>query len=486
MSAMPSIILGPRGERVYRARFDAGTVGGPERGSPQTARFIYRDITPSERRRLMDGSADLADNSPIFRGLFERLVTYVIGCGIWPQSGSTDAGFNAEADAVFEAFAQDCDIRGGISWPILQSQLFRSELRDGDGGTILTRNNGEPMVWACEGRQIGDPLAGGYGEFFDGVKLDASGRPISYRVYSESATGVRGSKDVEAANFVHIYDPERCGLVRGVPLIASALNTGRDVHEILALEKLAVKDASSKTDIVTTENGEEDVASLYARGGATLNGSDGEESRKYYRQVFGPEAKYIRRGDAWEAYKSERPGPAWQGFMDFLSQTICLAARIPPSVLLQIKVGGADTRRDLAAAARVFEMMQVRLAHQFARIRNYVVEFKLQTLPADWKRISWQFPKAITVDAGREAAQDREDVRAGLMTEQEYQGRWGQDWRRHRIQVEAEATDRIRRAKSISQKEGVPFELALQMLGVSTNPPNPAGEQVQPTGGNNV
>lgn len=472
---------------THRARFDAANSSSYHRSSPHVAQHIYRDVDASQRRILMDGSADLADNSPMIRGLIERLVTYVVGCGINPQSASADRGFAAEFDAAFAEWAEDCDIRGGIPWPVLQSQAFRGELRDGDFGTILTSYQGNPYVYAVEGRQIGDRTYNAR-DFYDGVKLDPIGRPLAYRITDENPGGDRKVTDVEARNFVLFYEPERAGLCRGIPLLSSALNTGRDVQDILTLEKLAVKDASSKTDIIKMESGEIDPTTVMQTGGETLNGSDGEDRATYYREAFGPEAKVIKRDDSWEAYKSDRPGPAWQGFMDFLAQTICLAAKIPPSFLLQIKVGGADTRRDVVAASRVIEQMQERLVAQWKRVVLYVVEFKLgRRLPVDWKAISWQFPKSPSVDAGREAQSDRDDIRAGLMTEQEYQGRWGGNWIKHRNQIELEAVDRVERAKRVAQQTGVTLQEAMALIGFEAKlqpeppiVPQPAVPEVTP------
>ncbi len=474
---------------TVRARYDAAFAGGPERTSAPQYSHPYRDITPSVRLKLLDGSCDLVDNSPFFFGLTERMVTYVVGTGIWPQSDSGNTEWDKRSDEQFLSDVEDCDVRGGVSWGTLQQQAYRTEIKQGDSGEILTNDDaGNPKVLAVEGRDIGDRwgLATSK-DLFDGVRIGSRCERLGYVLTSEDPLGTRTTIPVSSEWFVHHFNPLRPGQLRGIPLLAAALNTGRDVHDILNLEKLAVKDASSKTDIIKTESGEFDPAEAYNAGGDTLDGSDDEDRANYYRKVFGPEARYIKREDSWEAYKSDRPGPAWQGFMDFLSQTICLAARIPPSVLLQIKVGGADTRRDLAAAARVFEVEQLRLSGQWARVRNFFIQRRIEdgTLknpPATWRKIAWQFPKAITVDAGREAQQDREDVRGAFMSEQEYQGRWGANWRKHRDQVELETRDKIQRAKKVAQEEDVPFDVALRMLGTPQDQQPPAVQQ-QPTQG---
>lgn len=473
-----SAILAPSGMparrelSIARARYEAGLGGSKARSNPPVAAtHIYREITPAVRRRLVDDSRDLCDNSPFLCGLIERMVTYVVGCGITPLSASSDKVWNDECDAVFTSDTESVDFAGLLNWPMLQAQLYRSEKRDGDAGAILgIDDDGNPKVFPVEGHSIGDPLRYATGTEFDGVIVDERGRPSQFRVTLENPLGVKTYEVVDAQWFAHFYDPARPGQLRGVPLLAPALATGRDIHDIIAFEKAAVKDASSKQDIIKTASGEISTEDLIRSGGLTSNGSDGDEAARYYREKVGPESIVLRHGDEHTPYEPKRPGPAWQGFMDFLSQTVCLAAKIPPSVLLQIKVGGADTRRDLAAAARVFEIEEIRVARQCAKIRNFFVETRIKdgTLsgaPDDWRAVAWQFPKTITVDAGREAQQDREDLRFGSMSEMEYHGRYGNNWRKHREQIEIEARDRIQRAKRVAKEEGIEFEMALSILG---------------------
>jgi hypothetical protein len=481
-----AILVDPYGRplNIRRARYDAATAGGPQRATPQQALTIFQDVTAGDRRRLVASSRNLAQNSPTICGLIERIVTYVIGSGLWPVSETGDKTLDAEANAAFREFAADCEVRGFLSWGEYQEQTYRSSIWDGDAGTILTsKANGEPALWAVEGNDIGNPSGSTVStDYFDGVHLDALGRRVGFDVRRPlPGGGYAEAKNIPASQFVHIAAFNRPGQIRGIPLLAAALNTGQDVKEILEIEKLALKDAATKVDIITTASGELDPDALVASGGDTLNGSDGEDPRTYYREIGMPESKILRTGDTWQAYKNDRPSQTWQGFMAFLSETICLAANIPPSILLQIKVGGADTRRDLAAAERVFSKIQSRLTgpHQFGKIWNYVIESKLgKNLPAGWNRPSWQTPKAITADAGREAQQDREDVRAGLMTRREYFGRWSQNSEEQAAQVEREARDTVQRAKKVSAEEGVPFELAIRLLGA--NQESGISQQQQP------
>lgn len=473
------------GRQRVQARFN--TDSGTNRSAPPfNASHIYREITPTIRRRLVDDSRDLYDNAPFIRGIIERLVTYVIGSGIWPYSSTGNESFDTQADAIFQEFADHCEIRGGTSWPMLQAQLYRAELVSGDSGLILTSNSfDQPKVLAVDGVDIGSKYRTQGADYFDGVWVGSMGEPMAYDVRFANPLNVERFERVERRNFIHQFDPERPGQLRGVPLLAAAFPTARDIHDIFALYKQSVKEAASKTDIITTESGELDTDDTIRTGGLTVDGSDADGNAEYYREIFGAEAKVIKRGDTWQAYKAEVPNERFTDFVDWLGHMIILAARIPPSVVLQIKVGGADTRRDVAVAARVFESIQGRIARQQLRIRNYVIQYVMgnSRMPNNWRdAVAWQMPKSPTVDSGREAAQDREDLRVRAMSDQEFHGRYGTDYRRHRDQIYKEAADLVDRANRLVAEKKVPFEMAMALLGYQQNSPQISQPTPQPQG----
>jgi len=52
-----------------------------------------------------------------------------------------------------------------------------------------------------------------------------------------------------------------------------------------------------------------------------------------------------------------------------------------------------------------------------------------------WARCDFIGPSKITIDAGREMAQEREDVARGLMSRRDHYGNRGRSWRRETDQV---------------------------------------------------
>jgi hypothetical protein len=96
-------------------------------------------------------------------------------------------------------------------------------------------------------------------------------------------------------------------------------------------------------------------------------------------------------------------------------------------------VGGAGMRFIVAKAQRRFEQRQRLLIDRFCnRAWRYFIGGAIANgdLPAveDYAKVTWQTPKSLTVDAGREAQQSREDYKAGLTTLSDYFGELGMDW----------------------------------------------------------
>jgi hypothetical protein len=278
-----------------------------------------------------------------------------------------------------------------------------------------------------------------------------------------------GKTTIPADLGVFHWLPGRVNARRGVSIFASALNRARDVEDILTLEKEAVKEGSAITSVVKTASGELDDEDAIA---ASETMPDGESAVRYYQAKFGAEAKVLRLGDDFEQFRNDRPGPVWQGFMAFLADTVCASTCMPPSVVLGSKLGGADTRKDLATALRVVERWQARLTDQLARLWEFFVQLdiaegRLAKAPPDWRRVSWLTPREVTADAGREAAQDREDVKAGMHTLRDHFGRYQQDWRK---QLRQRAVEVAEIAKLAAEFDLEPEEIAQRY-------PNPPPEE---------
>ena len=369
-------------------------------------------------------------NSPLIHGLIEKLATFAVGTGIVPVAASGSARWNKSVSRMWEAWARRPELTDRFSWGTVQRILVRSALRDGDSFALLTsRDDGSPALQLIEAHRIGDDALKP-GASNDGVIRNEVGKHVGYRLLKEDGTLDHPLDGDSVAQFLLVERPDQ---PRGMSVFASALTTVHDLSDVLKLEQLAVKDASSHTNIVKTASGElpmEEVARLDADDVPPI----GQDATGYYHTVFGPEAKVLQHGDDWTAYEPKRPSPAWQGFVQFLAESIVLSTGLPPSVLLPGKVGGADTRKDLASAARTLEVWQWAIADSLQKVYEYVIQAwidrrEIGNAPKDWQRVNWQMPRSISCDAGRDAKADLDMVASGLLTLEDFYGQQGYDGR---------------------------------------------------------
>jgi capsid protein len=144
------------------------------------------------------------------------------------------------------------------------------------------------------------------------------------------------------------------------------------------------------------------------------------------------------------------------------------------------KIGGASVRLVTAKAGRVFGKYQnvviTTLCHP---TWGYVIGQAIANgeLPDDpsWAEVSWTTPKSVTVDGGRDSANDREDLRIGLLSFSEVYNQRGMNF-----EEEAEIkAQNVRYLLDLSKTYGVPFETLSNLL-INTAPGTVAQTSTEP------
>lgn len=375
------------------------------------------DLAPSVRRELVKNSRYLRCNSATYTGMIERLVTLIAGTGIMVSSASADTVWGALSTSNYSGWSRRCDIAYRSTRPTQQQTIIRSVIGDGEVFELMTEDvdeNGEPRTQLLECHKIERIIANDYG------------RPLWYvRAGSKDHGKGKIPRDaIPADRIVHYFRPSRPGQTRGEPLFAAALNTARDVDELINIEKAASKAAAIPVEVLSTLNGEAPKGPMIGQSQRVASTTPSPN----YRDMVGPEGKIIKAGESYQLITSQRPSQNWQGFIELLVQLLCLAGNLPPSVFMQIKVGGADTRRDLSTAQRVVEQWQMLLSDGEQRVWEYVIENTAaveEGKPDDWRATSFQYPRKATVDDGRMGASDRADLACGAMSIEEFAGQYG-------------------------------------------------------------
>jgi capsid protein len=123
----------------------------------------------------------------------------------------------------------------------------------------------------------------------------------------------------------------------------------------------------------------------------------------------------------------------------------------------------------LVRAQRTFEQRQALLIDRLcSRVWAHVITIGMQRglIPQNenWWRVDWQRPAAASVDYGREAAANLNDVRAGLRTYSEDYSERGHEWK-----------DQLRqRAVEAKFLAGLAAEFGISPDSIATFNPNPA------------
>jgi capsid protein len=225
---------------------------------------------------------------------------------------------------------------------------------------------------------------------------------------------------------VHITDPDWFSQGRGVPTIAAGMLDWYDLAEVRDFEKIAQKVNAALTLKEKNETGRADVANQL------INGQSGATNAPFQSELInGGLIRYLKNSASLEAHESNRPSEGFLKFSDKIEASAFLALRWRREMLDSSAVGGAGVRafqRDINDA--ICDRVDVITAYR-KRIALYVIAKRAKqgvyTLPEDWMKCSFTKPREFTVDDGNSRKADREDLRAGLASENDILARRGYD-----------------------------------------------------------
>jgi hypothetical protein len=257
--------------------------------------------------------------------------------------------------------------------------------------------------------------------------------------------------------------------VRSHPTIQHSINHVLDEMELLALEKHAVKDNADVSRVLKTARGEIDDNGDFVVGGAGTSNDPSDPVS--LQRIVGGKLVALKPDESLDSFQSNRPSPTFTGFLEHLRRDSALGMIPFEFAADSSKVGGAGVRLIVAKADRRFSFRQMILERRLIRpVWAYVIGDAIARglLPpiAEWWKISSVPPKRVTVDAGREAQQNRADVEMGLKTLSDHFQELGADFGE---EIERRASD----AKLIldtALKYGVPVEMLWKPSGSALTP----------------
>ena len=414
---------------------------------------LRQDLTPWNRMAMIRKCRWAERNSGLFKQILNDMVLYSVGDGIKAQSHASTPEMQEVYEAYFAERAKRIDITNRFSFYQAQAILLRGMIRDGDSFAAKVRNaQGEAKLQLMEAHRVGDPLDETVviPGIHDGIIYGPYGEYTAVNVYKSDG----GNRQILAQSMMHVVDHEYASGCRGVPLLQHSINSIQDEMEILALEKQAVKDNGDVVRTIQKQGGVLDQDTANELG--ALN----TPSYTSIANTMGGKLLVLDQGESLSSHTSTRPNSTFVGFIDALNRDIC-AGVIPFEFCGDSsKLGGATVRLVTAKAGRVFSKYQGIIIETFCvPTWGYIIGQGIAAgeIPDDphWNRVSWTTPKSVTVDAGREAANDRADVAMGLLSVSELYAQRGLDFR---TEMDKRAADMLH-IQNLAKQYGIPFEL---------------------------
>lgn len=442
------------------------------------------DLNFGKREAMTSDARQLCQTFGIAMRIMKQHANYCVG-SCTAQAKTSDEAWNEQAEKIFQTYSAMADYSGRHDLRGIARLSVISTLRDGDIFYRLTDSNGFPQLQAIESDCVGNYRGGNMNsdtpEMVGGVKITKEGIPVGYQ------TNTRGPYNagnflvgplVPAASMIHIFEPSRFDAYRGVTHFHTALNHMRDMKEIVGNEKISVKNLSALAMVIRNSTGAPDQRDIYA------NGTDAQTGQTEMASTISPGVNlYQFNGDELEMLNSNRPSPAWQGFMQFLIQDIAIGFDLPVEFVWSMAgVTGPGVRMSAKQAERTFKIWIELLERKLlSRYYAYVITWAMENgqLPfnEEWYLHRFARPSMPGIDAGRESDKNIKEREAGLLSAQEICEERGADAFETFEQI-AKETAKI---QELAKKYGVPVEKIQQ---VGTKPIDPAKEEEpEETGG---
>jgi capsid protein len=428
-----------------------------------------RDLRSRDRNTMVKKCRYAERNYGLYNQILNDTVMYVVGSGMRMQSHCEDPEVGREHMEYFYEVSRKLDVTGRFSFEDCQKLVTRSWMRDGDTFAAKVRNGfDQAKIQLIEAHRVGDPADRDVPErVWDGVEFGAFGEVVAYWVYRSN----NSSRQVLANSMMHIVDFTSSSASRGTPILQHATNSLQDMDEILQAETRAVKDQSEVTRVLNKSGGFVDDNMAAELGG-------GDRCYSGIVEQAGGKLLVLEPNEKLEMQESRRPNQTFQGFITELQRDVTFGSLPWDFVVDPSKLAGAGVRLVGNKADRFISHVQQMVITQFCiPTYQYIISDGINKgLIRDdrsWYKCSVITPPSLTVDAGRESANDREDIKMGLMSRSEYYKTHGSEFYK---QIDSIAQE-LAYIRNKEQELGLPYG------SISQTYPNPVTpEQAQPAG----
>ncbi len=425
-----------------------GSIASPDRSSiPGRVVDARRELNNYTRLEMIRQSRYFKKNVGMVRGVAKDIVDLAVGPGIYYFPGTDSDEWNEAAFAWLWEWAKIGDVSGLCTFWESQRLRVWHKFWDGEIYTMHATSSAGWPQWQlirahnCGNFGLDDPTS-----WYDGIKVNGQLRRQAYR-FRYAADPVSRTPDrfitVPASAIVHSFMLEDSDQIHGVVAPHYGISHIHDILDLLHLEKGAVKDNARVSRVIYTESGE-DEDNAGANHFAGDGDGDGEEDTDAtdpndrglpLEKVFGTEIARLRIGEKMDSFVSQRPSSTFMGFIDYLGREITAGCGFPyeyswnreklgaasmRSILDKVRIAVLDWRANEVEDSTPIIMRALSMAMNMGEI-----PFHPQWFKGEWIGAAGD----PSIDKGRDAREDRENVKAALDNFKTYWARQGKWWK---------------------------------------------------------
>lgn len=438
----------------------------------------------ADQAKLVARARDLDRNSGIARGGVQTILDNVVGTGLRlsarpayamlgkPKEWADEWARTVEAQFQSWYWTTACHAGDTLTGDQITAQIFRAALVNGEGVAlplwIPDRGDGwSTKIQTVESDRLSQPAGIAQTTTFRaGIEFDAYGVPLAYHIRKrhpgDSAIDATGVSEWERVprrfptgrvRVLHVFDSERAGQSRGVPLTSAILPHFKQADRYSKAELDAAVANALIAAVVTTPMEADDIVDLFSK--------DREAYLKARRDaaVSLESASMISLfpGDKLESFIPARPATAFEAFITSVYGQIGVGLGLPRELLLKdfTKTTYSSARAALLEAGRSFNRRRDWLVTTWMDpIYRLWLEEAVSSGKVDapdfyanrwaYERCRWIGPGRGWVDPVREAEAAKFRIEAGLSTYEDECAEQGRDWREV---FEQQAFERAERAR---------------------------------------
>lgn len=417
-----------------------------------------------DRPRLIDQSRAFYRDNPLYKGMIDTAVDYIMAEGFELDVNTTNPKFNAKIEGLWKSFWKKPEIRGLLSGADTAQMICRETLLCGD--TLAVKTN-KGLLQLIEAEQID---GGAKGE--QGIEKDTYGTPVRYWISpwgGHGAVKVSSAYKKNAADVLFITYPDRPSSTRGVPAAQAAFAMLHRINDICDSEAIAWQMLSRLAVSVNKKQADQEGFNLSREDpNKTSSQAEGDLATRMteldYALIF-----WGAENDEIKGIDRNIPGKDFSASLRTFLRLLGLPLGLPLELVLLdwTQSNYSQSRAVLEQAFKRFKKLQKKAEDFFF---NPVFEWKLDQWRAseslgNRKEIpySWIKPTFPWIDQLKEAQARGEAVDRGFMTYAEVCKSRGMDSDEVIAARELEVIAAIETAKRIEEKfEGavkVPWQI---------------------------